>query len=119
MSENEKAYRIWQRIDLLRNERSLIDISDASGIKYQRIKEQRSSNRIPSAFDLYQLASALGTTMEYLLTGESSVSAYSPRIKAIADACTRASDLELAMIEKILSLPVEGENTLLSKEKQA
>lgn len=71
--ETINAFDLWARIDGVRGNSRLLDIAKATGIKYQRIKEQRSSNRIPSAEDLFKIAKMLNVSMEYLLTGESTV----------------------------------------------
>lgn len=53
----------------MRKTMSLSSICRATGIKYSRIKENRSDNRLPCAEDLYLLSEYLGCSMEYLLTG--------------------------------------------------
>lgn len=68
------AYALWARVDKARGNCSLNDIAKSTGINYQRIKEQRSSNRIPSAEDMFKLSKVLNVSFEYLLTGESTES---------------------------------------------
>ena len=70
MNNVERSYQIWNRIDLLKGDISLNSLADKIGIKYQRMKEQRSSGRVPSADDLYRIAKALNSTMEYIYAGE-------------------------------------------------
>lgn len=70
MENAERSYQIWNRVDLLKGDLSLSDLAEKVGIKYQRMKEQRSSGRIPSADDIYRIARGLNTTMEYLYAGE-------------------------------------------------
>ena len=109
------AYRFWLRFDEIRGEKEIQDVVRNTDLKYRTLLAMRSNQSIPKASDLYQIASTLGTTMEYLLTGENSTAVYSARVKSIADACTKASDLELAMVEKILDIPPLGENTDFQK----
>ena len=70
MNNVERSYQIWNRIDLLKGDISLNSLADKIGVKYQRMKEQRSSGRVPSADDLYRIAKALNSTMEYIYAGE-------------------------------------------------
>ena len=70
MNNAERSYQIWNRIDLLKGDISLNSLADKIGVKYQRMKEQRSSGRVPSADDLYRIAKALNSTMEYIYAGE-------------------------------------------------
>lgn len=67
---NDKGYDFWKRIDAMRKTSSLSSICNATGIKYSRVKENRSDNRIPCVEDLYLLSNYLGCSIEYLLTGE-------------------------------------------------
>ena len=68
--EDSFARDFWRRIDSARGDLSLSDLAEKVGIKYQRMKEQRSSGRVPSADDIYRIARGLNTTMEYLYAGE-------------------------------------------------
>ena len=70
---NDKGYDFWKRIDAMRKTSSLSSICNATGIKYSRVKENRSDNRIPCVEDLYLLSNYLGCSIEYLLTGEARV----------------------------------------------
>ena len=63
------GYVFWKRVDAMRKTSSLSSICKATGIKYSRIKENRSDNRLPCVEDLYLLSEYLGCSMEYLLTG--------------------------------------------------
>lgn len=70
MENTEKSYQIWNRIDKLKGNLTLNGLAEKVDIKYQQMKEQRSSGRVPSAEDLYRISKALNTTMEYLYAGE-------------------------------------------------
>lgn len=67
------GYVFWKRVDAMRKTNSLSSICNATGIKYSRVKENRSDNRIPCVEDLYLLSNYLGCSIEYLLTGEARV----------------------------------------------
>ena len=112
---------LYDRIKLLvRQHDTTIEsmLNNAGGISLNTYNAWKKRNVYPRADEALNIAKQLNVSVEYLLTGESSASAYSPRVKAIADACTRASDLELAMIEKILSLPVEGKILFFPKKNR-
>lgn len=70
---NDKGYDFWKRIDAIRKTKTLSSICNATDIKYSRVKDNRSDNRLPSLEDAYKIANYLGCSMEYLLTGESYV----------------------------------------------
>lgn len=110
----ENAYYFWKRLDE-NYKGSLKDLCLKTGVDYNRIKRNRSDCRLPNLQDAYAISHLLGIDIEYLLTGENSTAVYSARVKAIADACTKASDLELAMVEKILDIPPLGKNTDVQK----
>lgn len=64
------AYRLWERVDRLRRDIPLTDICKETGIKYTRVRDNRSANRLPSLEDAYTLAEYLKCSIDYLLTGE-------------------------------------------------
>ena len=64
------GYELWKRVDALRKTTPLSQICKETGIRYTRIKKNRSDNRMPGIDDLYMLAGYLGCSMEYLLTGK-------------------------------------------------
>ena len=80
--EEIRAIDIWNRVDELRAG-PLTDLCKKIGISYSRIKRNRTDCRIPSAEDLYALAKGLGTSMEFLLTGEEQASPLSPEAQAV------------------------------------
>lgn len=104
------AYQIWKRIDELRGSESLSDIAVACGIKYQRMKEQRSSNRIPGVEDLFAMALHLGTSVDFIISGVNAQEHFTSRVSAIARACERTTEKNLRLIESILDLDIEGKN---------
>lgn len=64
------GYELWKRIDVLRGCIPLSQICKETGIKYTRVKKNRSDNRMPGIEDVYTLAHYLGCSMEYLLSGK-------------------------------------------------
>ncbi len=64
------GYELWKRIDALRGCIPLSQICKETGIKYTRVKKNRSDNRMPGIEDIYTLAHYLGCSMEYLLSGK-------------------------------------------------
>ncbi len=110
------AYQFWKRIDALRGNTSLKDLSEKVGIKYQRIKEQRSSGRIPNADDLFRLSQTLGTSVEYLLTGKNQQVYICPEAKAVNEdpelqALVRAIMKDRRLLSALASVITSMENT--------
>ena len=64
------AYELWQRVDKLRRDTPLTDICKETGIKYTRVRDNRSANRLPSLEDAYAIARYLRCSVDYLLIGE-------------------------------------------------
>lgn len=67
---NDKGYDFWKRIDAMREAKTLSSICNETGIKYSRVKKNRSENRTPSVEDIYMLARYFGCSMEYLISGD-------------------------------------------------
>ena len=111
------AYRFWKNVDHARGELSLVQLADECQLNYKVIKNQRSSDKLPSLLNAYAIAKYLNVSIEYLLTGKetSSGKLLSDRVMIIAKACEKASDLELVMVEKILDIPPAGKNIDIQK----
>ena len=62
------AYDFWKRVDDL-NESTLISLAESTGIKYQRIKAQRSADKFPTLTDTCLIAEYLNTSVEFLTKG--------------------------------------------------
>lgn len=120
------AFEFWKRVDELRGERTLADISRATGIDNHKIRQQRSDNRFPKPEDLRKIAEYLGTSEEYLLTGlvkesearkkdtmspEALAVEKDDRLKALVRACMRDDRLL-----DIISAVVESSEKTLSKK---
>jgi transcriptional regulator with XRE-family HTH domain len=67
--ENEK---VSKRIRKLLNEKNMkqVDLINITSISKTAISNYLTNNRIPKAEELYKIAKALDTSMEYILTGE-------------------------------------------------
>ena len=74
----------WTRIDSLLGKRSLVWLAKETGLNYGSMKNRRTLDRFPSVEDSYIIAKTLGTTVEYLLTGESEQLAC-PEAKAVQE----------------------------------
>lgn len=75
------ALHFWQRIDSL-NKETLKDLCEKSKVDYKRVMHNRTDCRIPKAEDLLYLAKSLGSSVEYLLTGENS-NTFSPEAQFV------------------------------------
>lgn len=104
----EFAFQFWQRVDELRGRETLAELAAAIGVRDQSIRAMRSQDRYPKIETMNVLASHLGTTVDYLMTGKDSDVPKPPvvdaRRKRIIQAVETASDLELTMVEKILGI---------------
>ena len=100
------AYAFWCNLDRILGKQTLKSISEKAGLNYRTIKNQRSAVRLPGLSDAYMLASALGVSVECLLTGKERDS-FPPRIQTIAIRCLSASEEDLALIERVLRIEAE------------
>lgn len=64
------AYEFWKRVDELRYPSSLSEFSKKVGVPYQTLLNQRSECRYPKRDDISKIASALHTSIDYLMTGK-------------------------------------------------
>lgn len=68
------ALNFWKRVDELRGEKTLCDISEELSIPYSTIRNQRAQNRYPKRNEIERIANALGVTSDFLITGYSPAS---------------------------------------------
>lgn len=63
---------IWERINLLIKEKNTTQnaVSVDCGFNPRRIQNLSAGNRLPDAIEITKIAQALGTSVEYLVTGE-------------------------------------------------
>lgn len=101
---------LWKRVDALKKG-SLKELSQQTGIDCQKFKNQRTGNIIPKADDLYKIARALNTSMEYLLSGEQQ-KIYDARVTAIADWLSE-DEGRISAMEKIIFGEKAGRSSLV------
>lgn len=67
----EFAFEYWNRVwDLLDSQNmSLKDLSESIGVSYGVVRQWKTKNRYPKADLQIKIASCLGTSVEYLMTG--------------------------------------------------
>lgn len=108
----ENAYHFWCRVDELRGKRELLEIATSTGIKYKSMLVQRSNTTFPKAQDLVALAKDLNTTVEWLVSGESSIIQdynlkiirNNQRLYGIAVGTVNASERQLVAMEVLLNI---------------
>lgn len=120
------AFEFWNRVDLLRKDMQLQDLARMAGISYKTLTNQRVEHRYPKAEDMKNIARVLGTTQEFLMTGENRdrkeerSSTLSPealavekddRLKALVRACLRDPRLL-----DIISAVIESSEKTLGKQ---
>lgn len=110
---NTEGFYFWSRIDELRKQRglSLAAISENISTTYSNLRTQRSSNIIPKAFVIAELAKVLHTDIEYLLTGVHFSQGIPPvfyeildnvRLRSIVEFIPTLSSSELDLLETFL-----------------
>lgn len=101
------ASDFWDRVDMNNPYNTLTKLIANTNIDYVNLRRQRFDNRIPKTLDVYELSKALGTTMEYLLTGieEKKEPPLPPRIRRIVlNLMHIATDEDLLLVERILRI---------------
>ena len=65
----------WTRVNILIKEKSMTqtELSVSCGFNPRRIQNLSGGNRLPDVHEGYLIAQALGTSVEYLITGENPV----------------------------------------------
>lgn len=97
------AYEFWNLVDDRRGDMALSVLAEKSGIKHQQIRHLRSEMRFPKAEEVIAIARVLGVSGDYLM-GETNLMPACGYLD-IVDRLGTASDIELAMVRKILGLP--------------
>ena len=65
----DRAIDFWKRVDELRGDISLSDLSEAISVPYSTIRNQRTENRYPKRSEIEAIASFLGVSFDYLDRG--------------------------------------------------
>lgn len=81
-------------------------LASAGAIPLNTYNGWRKRNILPRADECLVLAKALGTSVEFLVTGKERDS-FPPRIQTIAIRCLSASEEDLALIERVLRIEAE------------
>lgn len=68
-----ESRELWERINALIKEKNTTQtaLSVDCGFNPRRIQNLSGGNRLPDAIEITKIAEALGTTVEYLVTGQS------------------------------------------------
>ena len=65
----DRAIEFWKRVDELRGNISLSDLSEAISVPYSTIRNQRTENRYPKRSEIEAIASFLGVSPDFLERG--------------------------------------------------
>ena len=104
---------LWMRIDELRGRMSMRELCERTGLSEPSMQTTRVMGTVPKVNTLYTIAKLLGTTMEYLYTGEredwdDSVifrkMASSQQLMDIAEALCKADPVEIEMVGRLLGI---------------
>lgn len=105
----------WLRIDTLRGNKSLKEIAKECNLNYDTLRNKRSGEKpvYPNLVDGVVLAEALNTSARFLLTGENKETVIYPlRIRTIADACMKASEDDLKLVERVLRISSKNQTAI-------
>ena len=100
MEKENRGYYFWKQVDLQRGKTLLSEIASALCLNYQSIRDQRTNNRLPKLEDAYSIASYLGVSIEYILTGKDD----SRKLTAEAEAVNNDPELQ-ALVRAVLRDP--------------
>lgn len=69
MSREDLGYNFWKRVDEKKGNLTITKLCEDLNLKYNRIRDNRSENRLPNIEDLIRIANYFHTDVNYLLTG--------------------------------------------------
>ncbi|MBN2756005.1 MAG: hypothetical protein JXR51_02435 [Bacteroidales bacterium] len=113
------ADNFWERVDALRQKKTIKALTEELGIEYESIRVQRTRHRYPNPEHMLLIANGLNTSLEFLLSGETTqnIKKYPARIEKLADKLSKISEIHLLSVENIIeAIPVES-NEAGSKTK--
>lgn len=84
MRQEINTTNYWKRIDYLMGNRTIKDFCEENNISYNTFKGNHTSLRMFNVTETYIIAQALGTTVEYLLTGKQP-NLYSEELRTVLD----------------------------------
>ena len=94
--------KFWENVDTFWPF-SLKKLCDTTGLSYQRMRDQRCSGRLPALEDAYTISTAIGATIEKLLTG-ANASDYPECVNIIAEKALSATADDIRFIHTILGI---------------
>jgi len=113
-----ESWEFWHRVDELRKGETLKDVCARAGLNYSSVLNRKAGANpsMPRLETAYVLATALHTTVEYLLTGKDPPPRYS-RIQDIIDWLMAKSDAELDGFRQYNHVPREKEQSSFSRQE--
>lgn len=111
MKDEGLAVAFWNRVDKLWQDRSLKDFSASTGIDYVLLLNWRTKKRLPSLEHACSISTLLGTTIEYLVTGEDP-DAPAERIQQIVKRLESADDVDIELVRRVLHMNDIDDNKL-------
>lgn len=104
---------LWKRVDELRGRMTIRELAEKAGLSEPSLQTTRAVKSQPKIQMLYPIAKVLGTTMEYLYTGEREdwedslvfrkISS-SQELFDIASALCKAEPMEVEMVSRLLNI---------------
>jgi hypothetical protein len=98
----EEAREFWSRVDVMRGSRTVKNIAETIGIEYELIRVQRTRHRTPRLTIAVAIAKELGTTVEYLASGENGH--HQLFIHRLYTAYKNADDIHKSIVDITLNL---------------
>ena len=109
-------HQFWLRVDRLRGEQPLTEIADKFGLNYNTIRDMRTRERYPKLEVCAGLARSLGTSLDYLITGDEARLS-TPEARYVdtspeAQALVRAIMRDPQLLQTLGALALSAEKTL-------
>ena len=112
------ARTFWNTVDRIRGNETLKSLCLRTNLNYDSIRNRKTgaTYSLPRLETACLLADALGTTVEYLMTGDEPSSRYA-RIQDIIDWLMAKSDAELEVFRQYNHVPREKEQSYSSRQE--
>ncbi|MCK9331536.1 MAG: hypothetical protein M0Q94_16850 [Candidatus Cloacimonetes bacterium] len=95
------GFSFWKNVDKAWSD-NLKVLAQKTGLNYNTLRNQRSQNVLPNAFDMLAISKVVSVTLEGLLTGQQSIM-FSPRINSIAKKMEDLTESQLNSIESTIN----------------
>lgn len=95
------GFNFWKNVDKAWSD-NLKVLALKTGLNYNTLRNQRSQNVLPNAFDMLAISKTVSVTLEGLLTGQQSIM-FSPRINSIAKKMEDLTESQLNSIESTIN----------------